>query len=120
MQTKAICDRHNVPLIVNDRVDIALAINARGVHLGQTDMSVHEARRLLPKDTIIGVSCNNEEQVRAAIKDGADYVGIGAVWGTQTKVLTNPLVGVRGVGRCLEALDGTTIKAVAIGEDAPV
>ena len=109
-----------MPLIVNDRVDVALAINACGVHLGQTDMSIHEARRLLPKDTVIGVSCNNEQQVRAALRDGADYVGIGAVWGTQTKVLTNPLVGVRGVGRCLEALDGTAVKAVAIGEDTSV
>lgn len=96
-------------------MDIALAIGAHGVHVGQTDMPVAEARRLLPKGTIIGVSCNNEEQVRAAVKDGADYVGIGAVWGTKTKTLTNPLVGVRGVGRCLEALDGTDVKVVAIG-----
>lgn len=91
-------------------------MNARGVHLGQTDMSVAQARRLLPQGTVIGVSCNNADHVRAAIKDGADYIGIGAVWGTQTKQLTSPLLGVRGVGALLELLDGTSIRAVAIGK----
>jgi len=120
LQTKAIPDRYTVPLIINDRVDVALTSNARWVRLGPTDMSIHEARRLPPKGPIIAVSCNNEEQVRAATRDGADDVEIGAVQSTQTKVLVNPLMGVRGIGRCLEVLDGTTVKAVAIGEDAPV
>lgn len=104
-----------MPLIVNDRVDVAIAINARGVHLGQTDMSVAQARNLLPKGSIIGVSCNNEDHVRAAVRNGVDYIGIGAVWGTQTKKLTSPILGVRGVGALLEILDGTNVKAVAIG-----
>ncbi|KAG6902098.1 hypothetical protein C0995_004278 [Termitomyces sp. Mi166 len=114
-RSKEICDRYNVPLIINDRVDVAIAVNARGVHLGQTDMSVAQARELLPEGTVIGVSCNNVGHVRTAIKDGADSIGIGAVWGTQTKQLTSPLVGVRGVGGLLELLDGTNIRAVAIG-----
>ncbi|KAG6837001.1 hypothetical protein H0H93_016461 [Arthromyces matolae] len=114
-KSKEICDRYKVPIIINDRVDVAIAINARGVHLGQTDMSVAQARKLLPKGMVIGVSCNNAEHVRAAIKDGADSIGIGAVWGTQTKKLTSPIVGVRGVGSMLEILDGSDIKAVAIG-----
>jgi Thiamine monophosphate synthase len=104
-----------VPLLINDRVDVAIAVNARGVHLGQTDMSVVQARSLLPHGSIIGVSCNNEDHVRTAVRDGADYVGIGAVWGTQTKKLTNPIVGVRNVGAMLDILDGTNVKAVAIG-----
>jgi thiamine-phosphate diphosphorylase/hydroxyethylthiazole kinase len=78
-------------------------------------MPVAIARRLLPLHSIIGVSCNNTEEVKAAVRDGADYVSIGAIWGTKTKVLTSPLVGVRGVGVMLEALDGTEVRAVAIG-----
>ncbi|KAF9462272.1 thiamine biosynthetic bifunctional enzyme [Collybia nuda] len=114
-RSKAVCDKYNVPILINDRVDVAIAINARGVHLGQTDMSIATARSLLPEGAIIGVSCNNENHVRAAIQDGVDYVGIGAVWGTQTKQLTSPVIGVRGVGKMLEILDGTEVKAVAIG-----
>jgi thiamine-phosphate diphosphorylase / hydroxyethylthiazole kinase len=104
-----------VPILINDRVDVAIAVDARGVHLGQTDMSVVQARNLLPSGSIIGVSCNNKDHVRAAVRDGADYIGIGAVWGTQTKKLTNPILGVRSVGGMLEILDGTKVKAVTIG-----
>ncbi|KAG6828811.1 hypothetical protein H0H92_006693 [Tricholoma furcatifolium] len=114
-KSKEICDRYNVPLIINDRVDVAVAVKARGVHLGQTDMSVAQARQLLHEGAVIGVSCNNAEHVRTAIRDRVDSIGIGAVWGTQSKKLTSPLVGVRGVGALLEILDGTNIKAVAIG-----
>ncbi|KAG6844618.1 hypothetical protein H0H87_005475 [Tephrocybe sp. NHM501043] len=114
-KSKEICDRYNVPLVINDRVDVAVAINAHGVHLGQSDMPVAQARKLLPAGSVIGVSCNNADHVRAAIKDGVDSIGIGAVWGTQTKQLTSPIIGVRGVGALLELLDGTNIKAVAIG-----
>ncbi|KAF8639513.1 hypothetical protein AX17_001418 [Amanita inopinata Kibby_2008] len=113
--TKSLCDRYNIPLIINDRIDIALAVHAHGVHLGQTDMPVSFARQLLPAGTVIGVSCNTVEQVRRAVKDDADYVGIGAVWATTTKKLTNPVIGVRGVGAMLEVLDGMKTKAVAIG-----
>ncbi|KIK67487.1 hypothetical protein GYMLUDRAFT_156732 [Collybiopsis luxurians FD-317 M1] len=115
LRSKALCDRYKVPLIVNDRVDIALAVQAAGVHVGQSDMSVSIARRLLPEHTIIGVSCNNVQEIDRAIQDGADYVGIGAVWTTTTKNLSKPVIGVRGVGEMLQRLDGTSIKSVAIG-----
>ncbi|KAG9225903.1 hypothetical protein CCMSSC00406_0006475 [Pleurotus cornucopiae] len=114
-KSKAICDKYNVPLIINDRVDVALAVHASGVHVGQTDMPVDVVKRLLPVGSIVGVSCNNLDHVQTAIDDGADYIGIGSVWATKTKSLTSPLVGVRGVGVLLDALEGTEIKAVAIG-----
>ncbi|KAK2464320.1 hypothetical protein APHAL10511_003777 [Amanita phalloides] len=113
--SKSLCDKYNIPLIVNDRIDIALAVNANGVHLGQTDMPVSIARQLLPPGTVVGVSCNTVEQVRRAVKDGADYVGIGAIWPTTTKKLTSPIIGVRGVGPMLDVLAGTGVKAVGIG-----
>ncbi|KAF5348667.1 hypothetical protein D9758_006802 [Tetrapyrgos nigripes] len=115
LKSKAICDRYNVPLIINDRIDIALAIDADGIHVGQTDMPVSMARKLLPQKCIIGVSCNNKEELQKALENGADYVGIGAIYATQTKDLTKPLVGVRGIGPLLQMLDGTSVKAVAIG-----
>lgn len=113
--TKAICDAHNVPLLINDRVDIALAVGAAGVHVGQDDMQVKDARALLPPGAIVGVSCNSADDVRRARADGADYVGIGAVYGTMTKNVKNPLLGPRAVGALLALLDGSHIRAVAIG-----
>ncbi|TFK74066.1 thiamine biosynthetic bifunctional enzyme Thi4 [Pluteus cervinus] len=100
--TKTICDKHNIPVIINDRVDIAIAIRADGVHLGQTDMSVEVAKKLLPPTTVIGVSVNNVNQAKKAVEDGVDYVGIGAVWDTKTKKLVQPVVGVRNVGELLD------------------
>ena len=79
-------------------------------------MSVQKARELLPPGCIIGVSCNNVDHVQKAVYDKVDYVGIGAVWPTQTKKLTSPVLGVRAIGQMLEMLDGTGIKAIAIGE----
>ncbi|KAF9050175.1 thiamine biosynthetic bifunctional enzyme Thi4 [Panaeolus papilionaceus] len=114
-QSKVICQKYNVPMVINDRIDVALAVNADGLHLGQTDMSVRDAQRVLPPGSIIGVSCNNVGHIKQAIEDGVDYVGIGAVYGTQTKKLLQPIIGVRGVGAMLAALDGTGIKSVAIG-----
>lgn len=114
-RSQAICTRHNVPLIINDRIDIALAMGADGVHLGQSDMPIPIARKLLPQGTIVGVSCNNVEHVKEAVQQGADYVGIGAIWGTQTKDMTGKVIGVRNVGKLLQALDGTAVKAIGIG-----
>lgn len=91
-------------------------MGADGVHIGQTDMPIAVARRLLPANTIIGVTCNTPEHVRQAVKDGADYVGIGPAWTTQTKKNLCAIVGVRGLGNMMKELDGTQVKAVAIGE----
>jgi len=114
-KSKIICDKHNVPLLINDRVDVALAAKVDGVHVGQTDMPIEDVRKLLPPGSIIGLSCNTVEHVRDAVRLQVDYIGIGAVWGTQTKKLTQPIIGVHGVGAMLAELDGTNIKAVAIG-----
>lgn len=90
-------------------------MGAHGVHLGQTDMPVSVARSLLPPGTIIGKTCNTPEHVRVAIKEGADYVGLGPVWSTKTKQVTSPVTGPTGIGEMLAVLDDTPVKAVAIG-----
>lgn len=74
-----------VPLIINDRIDIALAVMAEGVHLGQSDLPLHIARKILGPKAIIGVSAKTIDQARAAAVGGADYLGVGAVYGTTTK-----------------------------------
>ncbi|GJE94913.1 Hydroxyethylthiazole kinase [Phanerochaete sordida] len=113
-QTKALCDRYNVPLIIDDRVDVALAVGAAGVHLGQTDMPVPVARALLPPHAVIGKTCNTAAHVAAALADGADYVGLGPVWGTATKRIAHPPAGPRGIAALLAPLAGTPVRAVAI------
>ena len=82
---KELCDKYNVPLIINDRLDIALAVGAAGVHLGQDDLPCAVARRLLGEDFIIGVSAHNPAEAVQAVSEGADYLGCGAVFGTATK-----------------------------------
>ena len=75
----------SVPLIINDRVDVCLAVDADGVHLGQEDMEVSTARKLLGEDKIIGCSAHNLEEAEAAWHQGADYLGVGAIFSTNTK-----------------------------------
>lgn len=85
LQLKALCDSFSVPLIINDRLDIAMAVGAAGVHLGQDDLPCTAARKLLGEDYIIGVSAHNPAEAKAALQSGADYLGCGAVFGTATK-----------------------------------
>lgn len=85
LQLKALCDSFKVPLIINDRLDIAMAVGAAGVHLGQDDLPCAAARKLLGEDYIIGVSAHNPAEAKAALLCGADYLGCGAVFGTATK-----------------------------------
>lgn len=85
LQLKALCDSFNVPLIINDRLDIAIAVGAAGVHLGQDDLPCAAARKILGEDYIIGVSAHNPAEAKAALQSGADYLGCGAVFGTATK-----------------------------------
>lgn len=85
LQLKALCNSFNVPLIINDRLDIAMAVGAAGVHLGQDDLPCAAARKLLGEDYIIGVSAHNPAEAKAALQSGADYLGCGAVFGTATK-----------------------------------
>lgn len=85
LQLKALCDSFNVPLIINDRLDIAMAVGAAGVHLGQDDLPCAAARKILGEDYLIGVSAHNPSEAKAALQNGADYLGCGAVFGTATK-----------------------------------
>lgn len=85
LMIKAICQHHDVPFLINDRLDIALAVDADGVHLGQSDLPVDIARRLLGCEKIIGVSARTVGQAIQAERQGADYLGVGAIFGTQTK-----------------------------------
>ena len=85
LQLKAMCDSFKVPLIINDRLDIAMAVGAAGVHLGQDDLPCAAARRILGEDYIIGVSAHNPAEAAEALERGADYLGCGAVFGTATK-----------------------------------
>lgn len=85
LKVKEITSKYNVPLIVNDRIDVALAIKSEGVHIGQTDMPADVARSLIGDEMILGVSASTVEEARKAEKDGADYIGTGAVFPTTTK-----------------------------------
>ena len=82
---KKLCTVYKVPLLINDRLDIALAVQADGVHVGQSDLPVAVVRRLLGGQAVIGASAHNAEEARQALADGADYLGCGAVFGTTTK-----------------------------------
>ena len=101
-----------VPLIVNDRVDVALAVGADGVHLGQQDMAIADARRLGPPGWIIGVSAETVADAVRAEKEGADYIGVSPVFATPTKTDAAPPLGLSGLRHMRAA---TKIPLVAIG-----
>lgn len=84
----AIAKRYGVPLIIDDRVDVALAINAEGVHVGASDMPVAMARKLMGKDKIVGATAKTVPWAKEAYEQGADYLGVGAIYPTTTKVKT--------------------------------
>ena len=84
-EMKELSKEYKVPFVINDNIEVALAVDADGVHIGQDDMSVEEARKLLGEDKIIGVSAHNVEEAIKAQKGGADYLGVGAVCATSTK-----------------------------------
>jgi thiamine-phosphate pyrophosphorylase len=87
----------NAYFIVNDRCDLALALDADGVHLGQEDLALPDARALLGPDRLIGISTHNPEQVRTATEEGADYLGFGPIFATTSKSDHEPVVGVEGL-----------------------
>ncbi|GAA5909387.1 hypothetical protein JCM5296_007021 [Sporobolomyces johnsonii] len=118
-KSKEVCDKYNVPLLINDRLDIALALSC-GLHVGQDDLPSTLARRLLGPDAIIGVSVNTPEELQTVLDEGvADYVGVGPCFGTQTKKNLNPIMGPRGVRDVLEVLGESEVKAVVIGGITP-
>jgi len=87
-KVKQITDQFKIPLIIDDRADIAMAVDAAGVHLGKIDMPVKYARKILGENKIIGATAKTVEQAIAAKEEGADYLGTGAIYPTTTKVVT--------------------------------
>ncbi len=80
--------RYDVPLLIDDRLDVAMAMDAEGVHLGQSDLPIHIARRILGPDKIVGATAKTVPQATEAYEQGADYLGVGAIYPTTTKVKT--------------------------------
>ncbi|WWC64578.1 hydroxyethylthiazole kinase [Kwoniella dejecticola CBS 10117] len=115
-RTKQICDKYNVPVLINDRIDVHLAVGTAGIHIGQTDCPLPLARTLIGPDAIIGLSVRNVDECKRAIEQSADYIGIGSVWHTSSKdIKGRRCLGPDGTGEILDLLDGTGVKAVAIG-----
>jgi thiamine-phosphate pyrophosphorylase len=116
-----------VPLLINDRVDVALAIGCAGVHIGWDDMAPEDARRLLGPDAIIGLTINSASRADATRLDLIDYAGIGGVYGTTSKVTKNSPIGLGGMARVIEALHRRQpmfltcgIAGITAGNAAPV
>lgn len=131
MEMKALCSRYGVPLIINDNVEIAIKCNADGIHVGQKDMETGSVRSLVGDNMIIGVSVQTVEQALAAEKAGADYLGVGAVFSTKTKLDANtishetlkeicktvsiPIVAIGGISKSnILELSGTGVDGVAL------
>ena len=128
---KALCKKYQVPFVINDDVDIALAVDADGAHVGQSDMEAFDVREKLGLDKIIGVTVNTVEQAIRAQEQGADYLGVGAVFATSTKgdakeishevlkeicqSVTIPVVAIGGItADNLMQLRGTGIAGIAV------
>ena len=127
----ALCHRYGVPFIVNDNVDVAIACQADGIHVGQEDMAAGEVRRRVGDAMLLGVSVHTVEEARRAVRNGADYLGLGAVFPTSTKTdvdqMTNetlraicdavdvPVVAIGGINRGnLLKLSGSGVDGVAL------
>jgi len=108
----AVLKKHRIPLLINDRVDIAMACGAAGVHLGQEDMPPALARKALAKGKLVGISVNTPEEARDAEHQGADYVGAGPAYATATVRTDLPVLGPEGIRRIKDAV---RIPVVAIG-----
>lgn len=128
---KKITDKYNVPLIINDRIDIALAVDAAGVHVGQSDIPTKVARKIIGEDKILGISAATLDEAKLAEAEGADYLGIGAIFPTDTKKdarsvsiellgeikksLTVPVVGIGGINENnAELLKESKIDGIAV------
>lgn len=114
----AITKKYNIPLLINDRLDVCQAIDAEGAHIGQDDISYLEARKILGPNAIIGVTASSVREAEKAIQDGADYLGIGTTFATPTKQDTKSIIGTKGLQEILGATTTGTeeaIPCVAIG-----
>jgi len=131
LRVKKITDSYNVPLIINDRVDVALAVDADGVHVGQSDLPAARVREILGPDKILGVSASSLKEALKAVEDGADYLGVGAMFATGTKTDANittieelkrirqavsvPIVVIGGINKqTLPLFAGTGIDGIAV------
>ncbi len=112
VRTAGILSQSGVPLLINDHVEVALACGAAGVHLGQEDMPLTQAKRLLGVGKITGLSVNSLAEALEAEKQGADYVGLGPAYATSTKTTDLPVLGAEGIRRIKSRLG---IPVVAIG-----
>lgn len=110
-ELKKLCEKYRVPFVVNDNVQIALDIDADGVHVGQSDIKGRDIRSLIGPDKILGISAGTAEEAVAAEKAGADYIGVGAVFGTSTKKDARNL----SIEKLREICGAVSIPAVAIG-----
>ncbi len=111
LRVKEITSRYGVPLLINDRIDIALAVDSEGVHIGQDDMPADIAREIIGEDKILGVSASTVEEAKKAEKDSADYIGSGAVFPTATKDDADSV----SKEELKEIVDSIDIPVVAIG-----
>lgn len=111
-QVRAVCRHYGCVLIINDRADIALAVDADGVHVGQEDLPLAAARKVLGPQKIVGVSTHDPAQAQAAERDGADYLGFGPVFGTTTKATG---YSARGLEQLREIRSLVRLPLVAIG-----
>lgn len=111
LEISGLCQKYNVPLIINDNVEVALRCHADGIHVGQEDMKTSDIRKLAGNDIIIGVSAHTVEEAVEAEKAGADYLGLGAVFPTSTKTD----VGIMTASMLREICDAVRIPCVAIG-----
>jgi len=111
LRLKEITSQYNIPLIINDRLDIALAVDAEGVHLGQSDIPCKIAREIIGENKILGVSAATVEEAKKAEKDGADYIGVGALFPTNTKQNTRAV----SIDLLKEIKNSVSLPVVAIG-----
>lgn len=140
-KVRKLTNEYSIPLIINDRVDIALAVNADGVHLGQNDLPCEAARKILGNDKIIGLSARSISKAIDAEKSGADYIGVGAMFPTSTKndaevvspsiikdiknIVNIPIVAIGGI--CIDnigilsgcGIDGAAVVSAIMGSDTP-
>ncbi|RCW50759.1 MULTISPECIES: thiamine phosphate synthase [unclassified Halanaerobium] len=114
LKIKELTQKADVDLIINDRVDLALALDADGVHLGQDDLPLSKARKIMGKDKIIGISACREEEIRAAEADGADYIGVGAVFTTRSKKVEKEKDGI-GCSAIKKISQNSNLPIIAIG-----
>lgn len=116
LEMKGITDRYGIPLIINDRIDIALAAGAAGVHIGQKDIPADIARRVIGKEMLLGVSVGSVGEARNAVKAGADYLGVGAMFPTETKPEAG-LVSMEELGKIRRAVDVPIVVIGGIGKE---